>query len=118
MPELSLRGVCAHLDVDTNFTMITSTYTSERYNLQGWTHSMIAWYSSLQAWAISSIKQNGTLVAICNDTADYPLGTHKWYFQDPTCTEDQQQYRLLNLHSCKGDEVPCRNGQCIPLRNR
>ena len=117
MPELKLRGLCSFLDVDINFTMITSGLKNRRYHMQGWTHSNIEWHDAQKEWQIRSVKHSG-VIASCNDTKDYPLGTHDWYFEDQLCTEEGQSYRLLNMYSCLDGQIPCRNGDCIPVESR
>ena len=117
MPELNLRGLCSSLDVDTFFTMITSSMKNRRYHLQGWTHSKIEWESNEREWQITSVKQPG-VIATCNDTNDYPLGTHVWYFEDQLCSEPGKSFRLLNLQGCSEGQVSCRNGDCVPIDSR
>ena len=117
MPELKLRGLCSFLDVDSYFTMITSGLKNRRYHMQGWTHSNIEWEDREEEWQIRSVKHSG-VIASCNDTTDYPLGTHRWYFKDQLCSEEGQSYRLLNIHSCQDGEIPCRNGDCIAVESR
>lgn len=117
MPELKLRGLCSFLDVDSYFTMITSGLKNRRYHMQGWTHSSIEWDDGEEEWQIRSVKHSG-VIGSCNDTTDYPLGTHRWYFKDQLCSEERQSYRLLNMHSCLDGEIPCRNGDCIAVESR
>ena len=85
--------------------------------MQGWTHSNIEWEDREEEWQIRSVKRSG-VIASCNDTTDYPLGTHRWYFKDQVCSEEGKSYRLLNMHSCLDGEIPCRNGECIPVESR
>ena len=117
MPELKLRGLCSFLVVDIYFTMITSSLKNRRYHMQGWTHSNIEWHDARQEWQIRSVKHSG-VIASCNETKDYPLGARAWYFKDQVCSEEGQPYRLLNLHTCLHGEIPCRNGDCIPVESR
>ena len=97
--------------------MITSSMKNRRYHLQGWTHSKIEWESNEREWQITSVKQSG-VIATCNDTNDYPLGTHVWYFEDLLCSEPGKSFRLLNLQGCSEGQVSCRNGDCVPIESR
>ena len=79
--------------------------------------TLIEWENNEREWQITSVKQSG-VIATCNDTNDYPLGTHVWYFEDQLCSEPGKSFRLLNLQGCSEGQVSCRNGDCVPIESR
>ena len=63
-------------------------------------------------------RSNKKVVAFCNDTNDYPFGTHTWYFVDGNCRDLGNIGRKLSLTTCKETEFNCRNGDCISAEKR
>ena len=72
------------------------------------------WSSSNQRWEIVHVNTN-SVEAFTNKSADLPVGSNPWFFTDGSCTEDNQQWKNLNLHLLV--EQPgtfcCEDGSCL-----
>ena len=45
-------------------------------------------------------------------------GTHRWNFKSERCKELGEKWRWMNFNSCKKNEFPCKNGQCVDMTFR
>ena len=72
------------------------------------------WEAARQRWEIQEVRNNRA-VAHMNQTSDYPLGLHPWYFPDHSCHDPGSLQRSLLLQQAV--EVPgkfcCDDGACI-----
>ena len=75
------------------------------------------WEAARLRWEIQELRNNQT-VALMNQTSDYPLGLHPWYFPDDSCHDPGSPLRSLLLQQAV--EVPgkfcCDYGACIDSR--
>ena len=113
-PSLNLRGACINEQLDVNYVMQLDTLINENHNIVGFKKSSLLWQGN--KWIF--FNGNGKKVAFTNDTSDYPLGTHRWYFNSGKCHDPGEKWRKLNLNSCKNTEFPCTNGECVDMELR
>ena len=113
-PKLNLRGACLRENLDVNYVMQLDKINSSTYEIIGLKYSKLVRLEDKWAF-INSTKH---MVAFTNDTIDYPLGTHRWYFTSQRCKEVVDKWRWMNLNSCKEQEFPCRNGECVDMSFR
>ena len=101
-----LSGVCAGSGVDRVYTLQPDR------TMLGYTNTMMVWEERILS-IVNTITQD--ILAYSNNTQEYPLGTHPWYFTQENCTDQGHQYRMLNFHL--GVEQPghfcCASGACI-----
>ena len=75
-PKLSLRGACINEKLDIDYVMQLDQMIERKYQIIGLKQSKLLWQED--KWAF--INGDDDIVAFTNDTTDYPLGTHRWYF--------------------------------------
>ena len=56
----------------------------------------------------------GIVVAVYNDTQEYPLGLKKWNIFNDNCPGNGE--RWLTFSSCSKDEFTCNDGACVALK--
>ena len=64
--------------------------------LWGLVSSTMRFSSPKKIWEI--VDMSDAILAIYNETSDFPLGRRRWYFLDSNCTDPGQPWRTLNLH--------------------
>ena len=112
VPVLHLRGACWEEGLDLNYTMKKE---KEVMKFFGWRSTKLVWnetkWSFVDGWTQKQI-------AFTNNTNDYPVGVHKWYFVDGKCQDSKAKWRKMNLHGCKHTEFNCKSGDCVNMKNR
>ena len=105
-----LRGVCLFSSVDSYFVS-----SQDFQYLLGFIQSKIVYSSEKSRWEVRSSVDDDTVLAFLNETSEFPLGVHHWFFLDTVCTDPGKSWRSLNLHLHK--EQPgnfcCDDGTCI-----
>ena len=119
-PQLYLRGYCSSTDIDSIYylPLTSSKLDSPRKHIEGYKKTNIVWDAHRKTWRFMNLKTK-TVVAFTNNTYNYPIGTHKWYFTNRRCTDNNVPWRkmTLHVHAQKGDFC-CENGMYIKSRFR
>ena len=111
LPNLMLRGVCRHSEVDTHFKMKTSQH------FVGFIQTSMIFSDKLNRWEIVKISESNNVVAYMMTPSgiNYPIGLNHWMFLDSNCTDPEQPFRSLSFHL--EVEQPgnfcCDDGACI-----
>ena len=60
-------------------------------------------------------RVNNRTMAYANDTLDYPIGSHRWYFTDGNCREKNEKWRKDDPHLAvqQPGYFCCDDGLCI-----
>ena len=107
--SFQLAGVCEESQVD-SFYIWDRTLS----HLNGYISSVLSFSTGRARWEVSTTTDR-TLLAFMNETEDFPLGVHPWYFLDSHCTDQGEDFRNLNFHL--DVEQPgnfcCDDGTCI-----
>ena len=106
--EFTLDGVCKHSVVDSHY-ILTPTGT-----LLGFSMTEIKYNTRSNLWEIWNNKEQN-LAAFSNETNLFPIGIHKWYFNDVHCQDTNHTWRKLNLHlkAEKPGKFCCDDGSCM-----
>ena len=101
-----LSGVCTGSRIDRLYLLQPDR------TMLGYTNTIMVWEDR-----ILSIVDTITLdiLAYRNNSQEYPLGTHPWYFTKDNCTDQGKQFRMLNLHLAveQPGHFCCTSGVCI-----
>lgn len=54
------------------------------------------------------------IIAVYNDTQEYPLGLKKWNIMNDNCPGNGEHY--LSFSSCSKSQFTCNDGACVPLK--
>ena len=102
-----LAGVCKESLVDRYYV------TGQHFNMIGYMQTRIVWQQQTTRWEILD-EDTDNLLAFWNETSDFPLGLHRWYFTD-NCTDPGQPWRSLSLHLdvAQPGQFCCDDGACI-----
>ena len=106
--EFTLDGVCKESFVDSHYVLQPNGV------FLGFTNTQLSQNINNKHWEIWN-RKNNSIAAYSNHTKEFPLGLHKWYFLDVSCTDINQSWRQLNLH-LKVDrpgKFCCDDGACI-----
>ena len=109
MTSFHLQGVCKNSGIDRYYILQTPG------SLLGYSKTKMAWSPENSRWEIVNLITN-TVAATMNNSPDYPIGSHSWFFEDGSgCSETGKSWRKLSLHL----PVPqpgtfcCDDGECI-----
>ena len=107
-----LSGVCKESIVDRYYVFYNDSMPYKE--MLGYIQTRMVWSSTERMVTIVDIKNNNTLAYI-NDTEDFPFGTHPWYFTNDECKDDEDDFRMMNLHQAveQPGHFCCANGVCI-----
>ena len=115
-PVFNLRGSCPGENLDMTYTMMIDSRKDGRYEILGLSTTKLIWDEG--RWIFLNMLTGG-VIAFTEDTIDYPIGTHNWYFEDKKCSDPGEKWRKMNLHQACGDEkYACRNGFCISSKHK
>ena len=100
--------------IETFYTLQIDNGTWLRKELLGFQHTKITWEGDQQVWKIKDMLDK-SILAYTNSTSSYPIGTHRWFITNGSCTNKGQHWRDMNLHmQVKGSEnFCCDTGYCI-----
>ena len=73
-PQLQLRGMCSHHDLDVRYSWVLRDDMRDVYELAGWDFTTLRWEGN--RWEFFH-RSEQTVIAFCNETAGYPLGHHR-----------------------------------------
>ena len=108
LKKYMLRGVCT----DKTWLADTFYYLKQDKLFMGNMHSKITWSNT--RWEIQRLSDSRP-IAFMNETTNYPLGVHNWYFENSECYDEGKNWRKLILH--QEVEQPgkfcCDDGVCI-----
>ena len=106
-----LRGVCLFSSVDSYFVS-----NKDFKQLIGYIQSVMIYSKDQQRWEVRSSVNASQILAFLNQTSEFPLGVHQWYFLDTNCTDPGQPWRSLNLHLHleQPGHFCCDDGTCLP----
>ena len=111
--QLHLRGSCPEAGLDTVYYVDHIRDNLDKNDISGYKSTKITWDRKKSHWQIVDTQSN-KVIAIANDTQQYPLGTHLWYFKSGECTDENVGWRRMNLHRhAQENEFCCLNGLCI-----
>ena len=121
--RFSLKGICRSDainsqggDVDEDFTLKPGE--DEKPSWRGFYKTEISWNTAEEFWQITRIGTK-KIVALYNDTKEFPIGRRDWIFLDNNCAQLSKEKKLsLMLSKCSKDEFPCSEGNCIPLTKK
>ena len=110
LPSFQLAGLCQESQADSFYS-----WSSDLARLEGFISSQLAFSRERERWEVTPSLNTSWVLAFTNQTRDFPLGKHPWYFLDSLCTDQGENYRALNLHL--DVEQPgnfcCDDGTCI-----
>ena len=108
LKKYMLRGVC------TEQTWLADTYyyLKQEKLFMGNMHSKITWDKN--RWELQKLSDSST-IAFMNETSNYPLGVHKWFFEETICRDQEVIWRKLILHLEveQPGKFCCDDGACI-----
>ena len=106
-----LRGVCLFSSVDSYFVS-----NKDFKQLIGYIQTVMIYSKHQQRWEVRSSVDETKILAFLNETSEFPLGVHQWYFLDTNCTDPGKPWRSLNLHLHLEEpgHFCCDDGTCIP----
>ena len=88
---------------------------AEKHIFIGETGWELRWSQSYLGFKLENSDQPN-VIAIYNDTQEYPLGMRKWSIINDNCPTLPNNHLLFT--SCGIEEFSCDDGSCIPLENR
>ena len=106
-----LQGICQESFLDRYYMM----QSAGSWQMLGYRQDSLDWVEEKRQWQISNMDSK-IIMAFLNETSDFPLGTHHWYFIDGSnCSDSDQDWRSLNLHLKveQPGNVCCGDGICI-----
>ena len=121
--RFSLKGVCKKDAVNSNGGELDEDFMikpgeDEKPYWRGFYKTEIRWNIVKEHWQITQLGSN-KIVAVYNDTKEFPIGKRDWVFFDNNCAALSKDKRLtLMLSKCSKDEFPCTHGNCIPLTKK
>ena len=115
VPKLRMKGFCTIRHGDDGFSVNLDVIRDGRFVLQSLRTYALMWNETYQYWNIIDMSKP-EIIAYTNDTTDYPLGKHTWYFIDGKCHDEGKKGRWLTLHNCGEDEFSCGDGVCIDIK--
>ena len=80
----------------------------------GFVSTNIVYSSKRQRWELMNYMTKN-VIAYMNETSDYPIGSHSWYFTQSSCVDDGENYRKLNFRKYvrQPGMFCCNDGGCF-----
>ena len=83
----------------------------EFFGERGWT---LHWSETYKGFILDNplgYLLNDDVIAIYNDTQEYPLGLKKWNIMNDNCPGNGEHY--LSFSSCSKSQFTCNDGACV-----
>ena len=84
--------------------------------MTGYGSSSLIYSAEDERWELHNFRLNQSLVAAKAGSGDFPVGAHRWTFEDSSCRDGGEgDYRTMNLHLAVKEPGTfcCESGQCI-----
>ena len=107
-PQFELRGFCSSDRIDIKYMMVLNKSSDAVYDFLGWKRTTLSWSMNNTRWEFTIGEDE--VIAHCNDTEEYPLGHHRWYFQSEDCHDPGESWREMSLHTAVPEGYFCCKG--------
>lgn len=118
-PKFQLRGACEDSHVDIHYLLQLGGGPVARKELLGYTQTKMTRSAEDKRWNIVNLVDE-RILAFTNDTEDFPISSHRWFFTDERCRDPSEQWRLMSLQqaSVQPGQFCCDDGLCVPSEMR